>query len=73
MAIIIEEAEDSPDNRIATIQTKRGEEFIVNVDRGICALIEMFSNYDNELRQGWDLKSPWFKDAIAVVRKKAVV
>lgn len=73
MATILEEADDGPDNRVATIQTKRGEEFIVNIDHGICALVELLSDYDNEKRQGWTLNEPWIRDALAEVRRKAIV
>ncbi len=73
MATILEESENTEGDRIATIKTDRGEEYRVNVDKAVCAVMEALSNLDNEERFGWALEPRWFRGEIAAIRSAAIV
>jgi hypothetical protein len=66
--MILEESENLKLERIATVRTKRGEEFLVNLDRAAIALAELFSDHDNEKRGGWSLGTPWYADELSKLR-----
>lgn len=73
MAMIIEESEELTGERIATVKTSRNEEVLINVDRAVIALAELFSNIENERRGGWSLSSSWYSDELSRVRDSSWV
>jgi hypothetical protein len=70
--MILEEAENLKFERIATVRTKRGEEFTINVDAAVTALAEMFSDHDNERRFGWSLNVGWYQQEMRRLRDASV-
>ena len=68
IAIILEESEAPGGDRIASIRTVRGEEVMFNVDKAVCGLADLFSELDQELREGWTLNGSWFEDALHRLR-----
>ncbi len=66
--VILEEAENTKLERIATVRTKRGEEMRLNVDKAICALADLFSDIGNEARGGWTLNAGWYDEALGRLR-----
>jgi hypothetical protein len=68
---VIEEADNLRLERVATVRTKRGEEFLINLDKAAVALSELFSDMDNERRFGWELEARWFHQEVAKLRKQA--
>jgi hypothetical protein len=67
--MIIEESESYPGlHRMATVQTERGDEYVINVDAAVEALAQFFSDYDNEQRRGWTLTAAWFEGELAKLR-----
>lgn len=73
MSKILEEAENLQLDRIATVQTARGEEYSINVDKAVCALADLLCEYDNEKRFGWELEGPWFEGELRKLRSASVV
>lgn len=71
MAIILEESECPCGDRIASIETKRKEEVVINVDKAVCALSDLFSELDNEIREGWVVNVSWYEDALRHLRASA--
>lgn len=68
MSFIIEESENLKLERIATVQTNRGKEYIINIDKAVCALADLMCDYENERHFGWDLETPWFEDQLRTLR-----
>ena len=68
MAIIVEEAENPKLERMATVQTQRGDEFIINVDQAVCAIADLFSDLANEQRFGWHLNPAWYQQRVTRLR-----
>jgi hypothetical protein len=55
-----------------TVQTSRGKEYVVDAEASVCALAELFSNYDNEQRLGRQINAGWFAEQIAKIRSAAL-
>lgn len=72
-ATIIEESESYPGlHRMVTVKSDRGDEYVINVDAAVEAMGQMFSDFDNEKRFGWNLNSSWFETEIRKLRALAL-
>lgn len=60
-AKIIKESENLKLERVLTVSTDRGDEYVINADRAVCALAEFFSDVANERRAGWHLNAGWYE------------
>lgn len=66
-AQIIEESEDVNGDRMATVTpacrpgTTRND-LVVNVDKTVCAVANMLSEYEHEQSMGWSLCIGWYDD-----------
>lgn len=67
-ATILEGSENLKNERIVTVKTPRGEEFVINADIAAMALATMFSDHTNERRRGWELMRPWYEEEIKKLR-----
>jgi len=70
--MILEESENLDLHRVVTVKSNRGDEYIINADAAIEALVQLFSDYDNEKRFGWDLGAGWFEQEFAKLRRCSV-
>ena len=71
-AQILEESENLGGDRIATVECKRGEEHLINVDKAICALVDIMSDRANEQRFGWSLGASWYEDALKKLFRSSI-
>jgi hypothetical protein len=71
-AQILEESETLSGDRIATVRSKRGEEHLINVDKAICALVNLMSDRANEQRFGWTVGSSWYEDALGGLFRSSI-
>lgn len=71
--LIIEESENCKLERMAIVKTRRGDEYIVNVDQVVCAIADLFSDLANEQRLGWNLNPAWYQQRVNNLRAYAVL
>jgi hypothetical protein len=69
---ILEESETVSGNRVATVRTSRGEEYLIDVDRLVCSMASAMSDRENEVRFGWTLNGEWYKDKFYELSRDAV-
>lgn len=68
-AEIIEESESYPGlHRKATVRSDRGDEYVIDADAALKGLAQLFSDFDNERRFGWNLNSMWFENELKKLR-----
>lgn len=72
MTRILEESKRIDGDRIATVQTPRGE-LLINVDKAVCGLAEFIMEHDHEKRMGWDLGTGWYEDMLKRIRERSSV
>lgn len=65
---ILEESENLELERMATVRTARGDEFVINLDKLACAVADLLSEERHEARMGWTLNPGWYVEALAPVR-----
>lgn len=68
MAVIIEEAETLKLGRVATVRTARGDQYVIDTDAALRALADLFSDFDNEKRFGWNLARGWYESEFQNLR-----
>lgn len=69
-AQIIEVAENLKLESIATVQTARGREYLINMDKAVEALADLFCDLENEAQGGWSLGPLWYANAIDQLKRK---
>lgn len=60
MATTLEESENLKGERIATVSTKRGKEYLINVDKLAHLFAESLCDEANEKHFGWNLADDWY-------------
>lgn len=68
MSEIIESAESFNGHTMMTVQTDRGDEYVIDADAAVKALADLFSDLDNEKRFGWNLSAPWYEQELQKLR-----
>ena len=71
MAKILEASEYEGDT-MCTVRSKRGEEYIINVDELARVWADLLSDEANEARGGWSLSVSWFECEINRINNAAV-
>lgn len=61
MAQILEESENLSLERMATVRSKRGDEYLVNIDQIVCDIVDSVSDIQNESRMGWTLNPAYYQ------------
>jgi hypothetical protein len=69
---ILEASENLNGHQMMTVQSSRGEEYVIDADVAVKALAQLFSDYDNEKRFGWQLGVGWFDPEIKKLRASVV-
>lgn len=72
MSAILKESEDLNGNRIATVESDRGEEYLIDVDKAVCAIVDLMSDRANEQRFGW-MGVSWYEDALKGLFRSSIV
>jgi hypothetical protein len=66
--MILEQSESLKGHQMITVRSKRGDEYIIDADAAVEALAQLFSDYDNEKRCGWQLGVGWFEQEFKKLR-----
>lgn len=70
--MILEESENLNLERMATVRSGRGTEYIINIDRLIEAFADFLAEEAHEFKEGRVVRSQWYEDQLCILADRAL-